>query len=385
MKKFKSICEADTRVNVKGTKSNYAVWRFIKNIGRGTFLDRVSTLGTGIIGEDFLKVAKKIFEDNITVYSKTGEKLAINPNLDEDFSRAIFVSKDPKIEIGFDEFFAITENKKFQGHDYNIVTKTINKAAQPVMRKIKIQPFDELYDWLEDLDKELAPTCKKAGESIYTPAELLTGYIGYEIDDAIHKMDKKFRAYDFDKTYEYDPVWLFSKMFWDSDRNDYYIDGVVRKACSKYFKDSGGYFYLGDLSDEEWAKAINKVFYKRDKIISKWEKSESKIISEMLEKGLEAGAKELVNILKETGLFGKTFLAVKNPGHWKETEAGWKGEGEYALVEIKDKSEIEELTRKFEQKYDDEHEKSLERLRSDRDDISTPSGWAKHFGTAHDF
>lgn len=384
MKKFKSICEADTRVNVKGTKSNYAVWRFIKNIGSGTFLDRQSTLGTGIIGEDFLKVAKKIFEDNITVYSKTGEKIAINPNLDEDFSRPIFVSKDPKIEIGFDEFFAITENKKFQGHDYNCVIKAINKAAQPVMRKIKIQPFDELYDWLEDLDKELAPTCKKAGESIYTPAELLTGYIGYEIDDAIHKMDKKFRAYDFDKTYEYDPVWLFSKMFWDSDRNDYYIDGVFRKGCSKYFKDSGGYFYLGKLSDEEWAKAINKVFYKRDKIISKWEKSESKIISEMLEKGLEAGAKELVNILKETGLFGKTFLAVKNPGHWKETEPGWKGEGEYALVEIKDKSEIEELTRKFEQKYDDEHEKALERWRSD-DDISTPSGWAKHFGTAHDF
>lgn len=384
MKKFKSICEADTRVNVKGTKSNYAVWRFIKNIGRGTFLDRVSTLGTGIIGEDFLKVAKKIFEDNITVYSKTGEKIAINPNLDEDFSNAIFVSKDPKIEIGFDEFFDITENKKFQGHDYNIVTKEINKAVQPVMQKIKLEPFDELYDWLEDLDKELAPVCKKAGNSVYTPADLITTYIAEEIDDTINKMYKKCKAWDFDNEYVPNSVALFSRMFWDSDRNDYYIDGVVRKACSKYFKDSGGYFYLGDLSDEEWAKAINKIFYKRDKIISKWEKSESKIISEMLAAGLEAGAKELVNILKETGLFGKTFLAVKNPGHWKEKEAGWKGEGEYAIVEIKDKSEIEELTRKFEQKYDDEHEKAIERLHSD-DDISTPYGWAKHFGTAHDF
>lgn len=392
MKKFKSICEADTRVSVKGTKSNYAVWRFIKNIGRGTFLDRQSTLGTGIIGEDFLKVAKKILEDNITVYTKTGEKIAINPNLDEDFSRPIFVSKDPDIEISFDDFFAITENKKFHGHDHNIVTKAINKAARPLMLKLKLQPFHELYwDWLENLHKELAPTSREAfpdyGGSIYSPAELITGYIVHEIHETISKMHKKFKAWDFDKEYEYDPVWLFSKMFWDSDRNDYYIDGVVRKGCSKYFKDSGGYFYLGDLSDEEWAKAINKVFYKRDKIISKWEKSESKIISDMIQTGLEAGAKELVNILKETGLFGKTFLAVKNPGHWigKERKEYWQVEGKYALVEIKDKSEIEELTREFEQKYDDEEEKYMKRLRNSDDDISTPSGWANHFGTAHDF
>lgn len=389
MTKFKSICEAV--VKVKGTKTNYAIWRFIKNIGRGTFLERMSLAGTGIIGEDFLKVAKKIFEDNITVYSKTGEKIAINPNLDEDFSRAIFVSKDPEIEIGFDEFFAITENKKFHGHDHNIVTKTINKAAHPVTQKIKLKPFDELYrDWLEKLDKELAPTSKEAfpdyGGSIYSPADFLTRFIVHEIDETISKMNKKFKAWDFDNEYEYNPVALFSRMFWDSDRNDYNIDGVFRKGCSKFFKDSGGEFSLGNLSDEEWAKAINKVFYKRDKIISKWEKSESKLYSEMLAAGLEAGAKELVNILKETGLFGKTFLAVKNPGHWKETREYWQQEGEYTLVEIKDKSEIEELTRKFEQKYDDEHEKARERWRNGYDDdISTPSGWAKHFGTAHDF
>ena len=94
MKKFKSICEADTRVSVKGTKSNYAVWRFIKNIGRGTFLDRQSTLGTGIIGEDFLKVAKKILEDNITVYTKTGEKIAINPNLDDSIEANVIESTE---------------------------------------------------------------------------------------------------------------------------------------------------------------------------------------------------------------------------------------------------------------------------------------------------
>ena len=214
MKKFKSICEEETVVKVKGTKTNNAVWRFIKNIGRGTFLDRQSTLGTGIIGEDFLKVAKKILEDNITVYTKTGEKIAINPNLDEDFSRPIFVSKDPDIEISFDDFFAITENKKFHGHDHNIVTKAINKAARPLMLKLKLQPFHELYwDWLENLHKELAPTSREAfpdyGGSIYSPAELITGYIVHEIHETISKMHKKFKAWDFDKEYEYDPVWLF--------------------------------------------------------------------------------------------------------------------------------------------------------------------------------
>ena len=339
------------------------------------------------IGHNYVKEYKKaIFDevrpllDKITVFTPEGEKMSLNKQItgfgeylghdgdsSENIERRLFTDGDGNF-VGFLNMLiakGVLKKDSWAGDVYDVLELPVYKAGAEYLLDYILQAMTEFKEWCDEVYDECRKANKKVFKSVsekFSPVTMLISAISGVMTDT-----------------KGDPFGIRKRFFHTASpyRVEDYFYGPSKRMGAAIQKKNSGRFSLGDESVEFWADLINGFADKLEKISEKY--SDLKAPDEGI---VETCYDELEKKLKEFSLNGVSFVALPNPDYYKNPG---KETPDLNLYEVNGKSDIEKVIKKFGPEAVSALKGYSDRVRNDSDDISSPWGWAKKFGTAHDF